>query len=246
MSESIETAVYGKRKKPTGVAPAIALVNPKFPHNVGKAVRAASCFGVKQVWFTGSRVSLEPRGKKYRLPREERMKGYRDVELRVDWFLPDKTWAQLATLRTVASTHDDTDDVDLQLVLVPAGEFLMGSPASQEHSCESPQHIVRFERPFYIGRFPVTQAQWETVMGSNPSRHKGDPDLPVDQVSWFDCQEFCETLCDRQKRVFRLPSEAEWEYACRAGTTIKADANKTVSRLADFRQHIIDLKNELV
>ncbi|MEQ8784791.1 MAG: TrmH family RNA methyltransferase [Pirellulaceae bacterium] len=82
MSESIETAAYGKRKKPTGIAPAIALVNPKFPHNVGKAVRAASCFGVKQVWFTGSRVSLEPRGKKYRLPREERMKGYRDVELR--------------------------------------------------------------------------------------------------------------------------------------------------------------------
>ena len=58
----------------------------------------------------------------------------------------------------------------------------------------APQHVVRFERPFYIGRFPVTQAQWAAVMGRNPSRHKGDPDLPVDQVSWFDCQEFCDAL----------------------------------------------------
>lgn len=77
------TDVYGKkRKKKAGITPAVALVNPKYPHNVGAAVRAASCFGVKQVWFTGNRVSLEPNGKKYRLPREERMKGYKDVELR--------------------------------------------------------------------------------------------------------------------------------------------------------------------
>ena len=75
--------VYGKsRKKKAGITPAVALVNPKYPHNVGAAVRAASCFEVKQVWFTGNRVSLEPDGKKYRLPREERMKGYQDVELR--------------------------------------------------------------------------------------------------------------------------------------------------------------------
>lgn len=65
-----------------GVAPSIGLVNPKFPHNVGKAVRAASCFGIKQVWFSGDRVSLKPQGKKYRLPREERMRGYKEVELR--------------------------------------------------------------------------------------------------------------------------------------------------------------------
>jgi formylglycine-generating enzyme required for sulfatase activity len=57
------------------------------------------------------------------------------------------------------------------------------------------------------------------VLGKNPSRHKGDPNLPVDQVSWFDCQEFCEVLSALKRRVFRLPSEAEWEYACRAGTT---------------------------
>jgi tRNA(Leu) C34 or U34 (ribose-2'-O)-methylase TrmL len=72
--------------KPGGKPPAIALVNPKFPHNVGAALRAASCFGMRQVWFTGKRVSLEP-SKGYRLPREERMKGYRDVELlQCDYF----------------------------------------------------------------------------------------------------------------------------------------------------------------
>jgi len=79
----METDIYGKkRNNKSGIAPAVALINPKYPHNVGAALRAASCFGVKQVWFTGDRVSLEPNGKKYRLPREERMRGYQDVELR--------------------------------------------------------------------------------------------------------------------------------------------------------------------
>jgi tRNA(Leu) C34 or U34 (ribose-2'-O)-methylase TrmL len=73
--------IYGKNAKKTGRAPAVVLVNPRFPHNVGAAVRAASCFGVQQVWWTGDRVSIAMEGKK-RLPREERMKGYRDVELR--------------------------------------------------------------------------------------------------------------------------------------------------------------------
>lgn len=72
--------IFEKRKIPDGVAPAVLLVDPKFPHNVGAAVRAASCFGVTQVWMTGNRVPLEP-SKGYRLPREERMKGYKDVDL---------------------------------------------------------------------------------------------------------------------------------------------------------------------
>ena len=66
-------------------------------------------------------------------------------------------------------------------------------------------------------------------MGTNPSKHRGDPDLPVDQVSWFDCQEFCERLCELHGRAFRLPSEAEWEYACRAGTTTKYAFGDTIS-----------------
>lgn len=122
-----------------------------------------------------------------------------------------------------------TDDVDLELVLVPAGEFLMGSPPSAEDASESPQHLVQINRPFYIGRFPVTQAQLLAVMGKNTSKHRGDPNLPADQVSWFDCQAFCEELCQRQRQAFRLPCEAEWEYACRAGTASKFAFGETLS-----------------
>lgn len=87
MNNDVTIETWGKNKNKEGITPAIAMVDPKFPHNVGAAVRAASCFGVKQVWFTGHRVSLKPATKKKgektkRLPREERMKGYKEVELR--------------------------------------------------------------------------------------------------------------------------------------------------------------------
>src|SRR5262249_31407305 len=75
----------------------------------------------------------------------------------------------------------------------------------------------------------VTQAQWIAVMGRNPAKHKGDANLPIDQVSWLECQEFCERLCQRHSRAVRLPSEAEWEYACRAGTTTKYAFGDTLS-----------------
>jgi formylglycine-generating enzyme required for sulfatase activity len=142
-----------------------------------------------------------------------------------------KREASMRTLRKERAAHSDdqpsptitfclSDDIDLELVLVPAGEFLMGSSETDQQN-EAPQHKVCIPHPFYIGRFPITQAQWKALMGKNRSRHKDDPDLPVDQVSWLDCQEFCEVLSSRQRRVFRLPSEAEWEYACRAGTKTK-------------------------
>ena len=83
----VETAIWGKNKPKEGVAPAVALCNPKYPHNVGAALRACSCFRIKQLWFSGNRVSLKAEKGKYRLPREERMKGYNDVELRnFDYF----------------------------------------------------------------------------------------------------------------------------------------------------------------
>lgn len=148
--------------------------------------------------------------------------------------------ATLQRLRQAAPKLDGTtkpatfsitlnDALDLEFVLVPAGEFQMGLPSAEGNLTESPQHLVRIPRPFYIGRFLVTQAQWSAVMGKNPARHRGDPNLPVDQVSWFDCQEFCERLCQRYGRAFRLPSEAEWEYACRAGTKTKFAFGDTLS-----------------
>ena len=117
-------------------------------------------------------------------------------------------------------TLDLGEGVTMELVLIPAGEFRMGSPESEEERSdnEGPQHMVRITKPFYIGKYEVTQAQWQAVMGNNPSRFKGD-DLPVEKVSWHACQEFCGRLSRRCNRRIRLPTEAEWEYACRSGTT---------------------------
>jgi formylglycine-generating enzyme required for sulfatase activity len=122
------------------------------------------------------------------------------------------------------------NSVGLRLTLVPAGTFLMGSPDDEPErfADEGPRREVEMTRPFYLGVFPVTQREYESVMGVNPSRfHRdngGGPDHPVEQVSWDDAFEFCRRLSARPAereagRVYRLLSEAEWEYACRAGTS---------------------------
>jgi formylglycine-generating enzyme required for sulfatase activity len=84
---------------------------------------------------------------------------------------------------------------------------------------EAPQHRVHISQPFYLGKYSVTQAQWEAVMGNNPSRFKGNPNHPVEQVSWFDVLAFLQKLNNLERgRDYRLPTEVQWEYACRAGT----------------------------
>jgi formylglycine-generating enzyme required for sulfatase activity len=93
---------------------------------------------------------------------------------------------------------------------------MMGSDSGD--SDEKPVHKVTLPQPFYLGKFEVTQEQWQAVMGSNPSNFKG-PKLPVENVSWEDCQGFLAKLQEKTGRKFVLPTEAQWEYACRAGTT---------------------------
>ena len=100
--------------------------------------------------------------------------------------------------------------IKLVLVLIPAGKFKMGDPGKE--------HEVTLTKPFYIGKYEVTQEQWEGVMGDNPSGTKGAK-LPVTNVSWNDCQDYIRKLNANTNGGYRLPSEAEWEYACRAGTT---------------------------
>lgn len=115
---------------------------------------------------------------------------------------------------------EDLNGVSLEMVKIPAGTFLMGSPEDEfkrEKEYESPQHQVSVQS-FYIGRFEVTQAQWVAVMGYNPSNFKGEQ-LPVDSVNWHEANEFCRKLTMLTGRRYRLPTEAEWEYAARAHTT---------------------------
>jgi formylglycine-generating enzyme required for sulfatase activity/serine/threonine protein kinase len=107
----------------------------------------------------------------------------------------------------------------IEMIYVPGGAFLMGSPENETDRLpfEGPQRQVTVPS-FYIGRYEVTQAQWRAVMGENPSHFKGD-DLPVENVSWDDAKNFCRELSLKGGQEYRLPTEAEWEYACRAGTT---------------------------
>jgi formylglycine-generating enzyme required for sulfatase activity len=112
----------------------------------------------------------------------------------------------------------------LEMVYIPAGSFQMGSPESEIHRelDESPQHHVSISQPFYLGKYEVTQAQWLAVMGSNPYYDYGvGNDYPVYYVSWYDCLTFINRLNGMGLGFFRLPTEAEWEYACRAGTSTR-------------------------
>ena len=110
-------------------------------------------------------------------------------------------------------------DVKLEMVLIPAGKFKMGSPESEKgQDIHEPQHEVTLTKPYFMGKYEVTQEQWFEIMGENPSRLKGAK-LPVTDVTWEDCQEFIKKLNAKTDGGYRLPTESEWEYACRAGTT---------------------------
>ena len=113
------------------------------------------------------------------------------------------------------------------MMRIPAGEFWMGSPKGEKNSYddEQPQHKVTIEQDFYMSQTPITQGQWKAVaklnpvkrdLKENPSEFKGDDNLPVEQVSWYDAIEFCARLTRETAKNYRLPSEAQWEYACRA------------------------------
>jgi formylglycine-generating enzyme required for sulfatase activity len=124
-----------------------------------------------------------------------------------------------------ASAQPDTEQtwknsIGVEFVRIPAGSFLMGSPENEPYCDEDqkPQHRVTLSRPFYLGKYEVTQKQWLAVMDGNPGEFDG-PDLPVERVSWDDAREFIRRLNEKEGvNVYRLPTEAEWEYAARAGT----------------------------
>jgi clan AA aspartic protease (TIGR02281 family) len=141
----------------------------------------------------------------------------------------------------------------MDLVLIPAGEFQMGSPDSDTDAQidETPQHRVRITRPFYIGIYEVTQREYQRVMGANPAAEKISPRHPVEMISWFDAVSFCNRLSemehlppfcavsDEKVKIlggagYRLPTEAEWEYACRGGTTTKWSWGDELEELSKY------------
>ena len=147
-----------------------------------------------------------------------------------------------------------TNSIGMQLVLIPPGEFQMGSPKElieeelrlhgddgwyRDHlPAEGPQHRVRITKPYWLGVTDVTQEEYQRVMGSNPSKFQGDPKRPVEQVSWDDAVEFCRRLSElpgekAAKRRYGLPTEAQWEHACRAGTTTRWYSGDDEARLGD-------------
>jgi formylglycine-generating enzyme required for sulfatase activity/uncharacterized caspase-like protein len=129
-----------------------------------------------------------------------------------------------------------TNSIGMDLVLIPSGEFDMGSPTNEKDrfSYENPVHHVNISNAFYLGKYEVTQKQWRDVMGRSPSGFKGD-NRPVEQVSWYDVQDFIKKLNEKEGvNKYRLPSEAEWEYADRAGTTTRYFFGDDESKLSEF------------
>ena len=142
------------------------------------------------------------------------------------------------TLKNLPLQQAQLKLIGLEMVAIPGGTFMMGSPPEElEHQDnESPQHSVTVQ-PFFMGKYQVTQAQWRFVaqlpqvnreLEQDPSHFKGD-NRPVEFVSWEDAVEFCDRLSQYTGRTYRLPSEAEWEYACRAGTTRPFHFGETIT-----------------
>jgi formylglycine-generating enzyme required for sulfatase activity len=133
-----------------------------------------------------------------------------------------------------------TNSIDMKLVLIPAGKFKMGSPETEaEREDKELLHEVSITRPFYMGAYTVTQGEWKKVIGKDSKSHfdarnGGGPDFPAENMRWSEAVEFCQKLTalpeeKKAKRTYRLPTEAEWEYACRAGTTTPFHYGKSLS-----------------
>jgi formylglycine-generating enzyme required for sulfatase activity len=151
------------------------------------------------------------------IPADARMSGLREKAKALPW--------------AKETALDLGGGVKMEFVLIRPGSFTMGSDKASD---EKPAHKVTITKPFYLGKYEVTQEQWEKVMGSNPSNFKG-PKLPVEQVSWNDCQSFVAKLKEKLSGYeFGLPSEAQWEYACRAGTSTDYGFGDGDARLGEY------------
>ena len=138
-------------------------------------------------------------------------------------------------LGAAAATQPVTNSLGMKFVTIPAGEFLMGfAPGEPGYSADQPQRKVRITRAFRMQTTPVTQKQFAVFIKGNTSAYKGD-NQPVERVSWLEAVQYCKMLSEKEGKTYRLPTEAEWEYACRAGTTTWYYFGNTIStKLANY------------
>ncbi|MDE5070301.1 MAG: bifunctional serine/threonine-protein kinase/formylglycine-generating enzyme family protein [Trichodesmium sp. St16_bin4-tuft] len=155
-----------------------------------------------------------------------------------------KSWRgfSFTTERTRGSAKQTIQDlgrgIKLEMVYIPGGSFLMGSPENEadRRNSEGPQHQVTLP-PFYMSKYPITQNQYQAIMGKNPSKFKG-ANRPVEKVNWYHATEFCQKLYEKTGKNYRLPSESQWEYACRAGTTTPFYFGETItSELVNYNSN---------
>jgi formylglycine-generating enzyme required for sulfatase activity len=155
---------------------------------------------------------------------------------------PAPMGASVTRNATASAGATYTNSIGMEFVLIPAGTFQMGSNDGEDD--EKPVHSVTISKPFYLGKYEVTQREWKAVMGSNPSYYKGD-NRPVERVSWDDVQEFIKKLNAKEGGdKYRLPTEAEWEYACRAGSTTRWYFGDNENQLGDYAWYKANSGNE--
>ena len=181
-------------------------------------------------WIMGMNVNsgtLEVEDDMFPIETEEL---YEDMDIYGEIVPPEDTYET-----TTIPKQTYTNSIDMEFVLIPAGEFDMGSPSDEAgRDDEGPVHSVTISNEFYMGKYEVTQKEWQVVMGVNPSYFKGD-NLPVESVTWYDVQEFIKKLNEKEEtNKYRLPSEAEWEYTARAGTTTSYSFGDGESKLGDY------------
>ena len=201
-------------------------------------------FVQKEIKFALDVVDLQPEGTIYLIPAKleecdvpERLSEWQWVNL-----FEETGYEKLLRALQPDMPQELRNSLGMEFVLIPAGSFLMGSTGSPEgDDDERPIHEVRISHPFYLGKYPVTQGQCEAVTENNPSHFKGDANRPVENISWKDVQAFLRRLNEKEGGAFyRLPTEAEWEYAARAGSTTAYCFGDDESQLGEYAWYAVN------
>ncbi|MGD0088882.1 MAG: bifunctional serine/threonine-protein kinase/formylglycine-generating enzyme family protein [Planctomycetota bacterium] len=218
VEQAVQPAARGVHPQPEPVPQSAGLRGLQFGKMQYIAIAVASLLVLSLVAGKLQQPSRDREGPETQSASRKPQAAGEPVRQAADADAKKKAEAAEKTVPAKALSLDLGNTVKLALILLPAGKFLMGSPETEKDRLPAEtQHEVTISQPFYMGKYEVTQEQYEAVMGNNPSELKG-PKNPVEAVSWEDGQEFCKKLSAKTGMTIQLPTEAQWEYACRAGT----------------------------